>query len=146
MPTASKLVAAVLFAAVAALAAWVYIPLLPEGTQTRLLVPITAAIGLGVGWWVMGPNTGKSYAEAAATGLRTSLSIVFCAVLGFAIYVMLMRSTKMIYDGPMEAVLAVFAVMLEYGKLMGDANYIGVLVAGGILGGLITEFVGRRWS
>ena len=146
MPTAAKLVSAVLFALVAALAAQVYIPLLPDGTQTGLLIPVSAGIGLATGWLVMGGNVGRSYAEAVATGIRTSATILFFAVLGFAIYVMLMRSTKMLYDGPMEAVLAVFAIMLEYGKLMGDRSFIAVLALGGALGGLIAEFTGRRWS
>ncbi len=36
MPTAPKLFSAVFFALVAALAAHVFIPVLPEGTQTKL--------------------------------------------------------------------------------------------------------------
>lgn len=145
MPTAAKLVAAVLFALLGAVGAIVYIPLLPDGTQTGWLIQGCAALGLISGWRVMGANVGRSYAEAVATGLRTIITTVFFAVLLFAIYVMIRRSMNMMYDGPMEAVLAVFAIMLEYGKLMLNRDFIVVLALGGALGGAISEFVGRRW-
>ena len=145
MPTAAKLVAAVLFALLAAAGAVLYIPLLPEGTQTGWLIPGGAGLGLICGWLVMGANVGRSYGEAVATGLRTIVTTVFFAVLLFAIYVMIMRSMHMLYKGPLEALLAVFAIMLEYGKRMVDRTFIGTLALGGAIGGVIAEFVGRRW-
>ncbi len=145
MPTAAKLIAAVFFALVAAAGAMTYIPLLPEGTQTGWLIPGCAGLGLVSGWMVIGANVGRNYAEAIATGLRTIITAVFFAVLLFAIYVMIIRSMHMLYKGPMEAILAVFAIMLEYGKLMFDRNFIAVLAVGGAIGGVISEFVGRRW-
>ncbi len=146
MPTTAKLVSAIVFALVAALAAQVYIPLLPDGTQTGLLIPVCAGLGLAIGWMTMGSNVGRPYLESMATGIRTTVTILFAAVLVFAVYQMMLRSTRMLYDGPMEALLAVFAIMLEYGRLMGDRSFIGVLALGGILGGLLAEFTGRRWS
>lgn len=146
MPTAAKLIGALVFAALAAVAAQVYIPLLPEGTQTRWMREICGGIGLIIGWLVMGRNAGRGYADAAAMGIRASVTVVFLALLGFSIYVMVVRSTRMMYDGPMEAVLDVFNLMLNYGKLMLEARFIGVLAVGGVLGGMITEYFGRRWS
>jgi len=145
MPTAAKLVAAVIFALVAAAGAILYIPLLPDGTQTGWLIPGCAGLGLISGWRVMGANVGRSYAEAVATGLRAIITTVFFAGLLFAIYVMIMRSMHMLYKGPLEALLAVFAIMLEYGRLMFDPTFIGVLALGGAIGGVVAEFVGRRW-
>ena len=145
MPTAAKLVAAVLFALVAAAGAAIYIPLLPEGTRTGWLIPGCAGLGLISGWRVMGANVGRSYGEAIATGLRAIITALFFAVLLFAVYVMIMRSMHMLYKGPLEALLAVFAIMLEYGKRMVDRTFIGTLALGGAIGGVIAEFVGRRW-
>ena len=145
MPTAAKLIAAVFFALVAAAGAMTYIPLLPEGTQTGWLIPGCAGLGLVSGWMVMGANVGRNYAEAIATGFRTVATTVFFAVLLFAINEMINKSMNMMYKGPMEAILAVFAIMLEYGKLMFDRNFIAVLAVGGAIGGVISEFVGRRW-
>lgn len=146
MPTAAKLAAAALFAALAFLAAEVYRPLLPEGTQTGWLRLGSAAIGLICGWRIMGRLHGKGYYAATGSGVRTSVTVLFWAVLAFSIYTMVYRSTKMLYDDAGEAVLAVFDLMLSYGKLMLDAQFIGVLLLGGLVCGLVTEFVGRRWS
>lgn len=146
MPTAAKLVAAALFAALALLAAEIYRPLLPEGTQTGWLHLGSAAIGLICGWRIMGRLVGKGYLTAMNTGIRVSVTVLFWALLAFSIAVMIRRSTKMLYDDAGEAILAVFALMLDYAKLMLDAQFIAAVLLGGLLCGWLTEFVGRRWS
>jgi hypothetical protein len=146
MPTAAKLTAAVAFAIVAYLAAVAFVPHLPEGSQIGLFREITAVIGFGTGWLVMGGLVGHSYRDAAGSGVRTSVTLVFCALLGFSIYLMVKKSFKMIYDGPMEAVLAVFEIMMEYGRMMLVPDVLGVLALGGVLGGIAAEWAGRRWS
>lgn len=147
MPTAAKAVAAVLFALVGYFAAQaVKMPgVMPEGTQFGWFSEITAGIGFLCGWIVMGGLVGRGYGEAAASGLRVSVTIVFWALLGFATYDMVMQSMKMIYDGPMEAVLDVFDIMLNYGKRLGTMQIIGTLAIGGVLAGCAAEWAGRRW-
>lgn len=146
MPTASKLFAATAFAIVAWLAVHAYIPTLPEGTQTKGFREIAALVGFLCGWRVMGRQTGKGYVEAASKGLLTSVVTLFWLLLGFSIYVMIQRSTKMIYDGPMEAVVAVFGLMLDYAKLLAAPATPLVLAIGGVIGGWLAEFAGKRWS
>ena len=146
MPTAAKLVAAVAFALLGVISALVYIPGLPEGAQIGWLREGSAVIGLLCGWFVMGRLTGRRYAESMSTGVRTSVTVVFWVLLVFSIYVMVQRSTKMLYDGPMEAVLAVFDLMLGYGRLMLTKELIGTVLLGGLFGGAVSEFAGRRWS
>jgi hypothetical protein len=58
MPTAPKLFSAVFFALVAALAAHVFIPVLPEGTQTKMFRELSAVIGFFCGWFIMGDQPG----------------------------------------------------------------------------------------
>ena len=145
MPTAAKIIGAVTFAALALLLATLYIPQLPEGTQLGRFREITAAIGFVVGWLVMGPLAGRGYRAAVETGMRTSITVVFWALLGFSIYIMVDRSMKMMYDGPMEAVLGVFQLMIEYGRKMLVPAVIGAVILGGIVAGLFTEWTGKRW-
>jgi hypothetical protein len=144
MPTAAKLVAAFAFAALSLLIATLYIPQLPKGTQLGYFRQITAAIGLLCGWWIMGNMVGRGYRAAAESGLRTSVTIVFWALLGFSIYIMIDRSMRMMYDGPMEAVLGVFQLMIEYGKKMLVPDVMIAVLFGGILAGQLTEWVGKR--
>ena len=145
MPTGAKLIAAVMFALVGWLSARAYIPMLPESTRTGFFAEIMAALGFMLGWLTLGPNMGRGYSEAASLGLRTSLLLVFWGLLGFSIFFMIQRSTKMIYDNVGAAVLDVPMLMLQYGRLLGSNEVIGTLVLGGLLGGMVTEFGGRRW-
>lgn len=145
MPTAAKLFAAVCFAIVGWLAAHAHIPALGETGVVGPFRELTAAVGAIVGWRVMGGNAGKGYGAAIGTGMRTSVTLVFFALLGFSTYHMIKQSTKMVYDGPMDAVLGIFDFMMKNGQLMLTPNVIGVLAIGGALGGLIVEWAGRKW-
>lgn len=146
MPTASKLTAAVLFALLAFVILHTLIPHLPEGTQIGRAREISTAVGFAVGWLLMGKQTGQGYKVALSTGLMTSVAVVFWALLGFSIYLMIRKSMRMMYDGPMEAVLGVFDLIVEYGRTMLVPDVLAVVVVGGFVGGLVTEWAGKRWS
>lgn len=146
MPTASKIVAAICFAIFGAIGATVVIPAFPEGMQFGYFVPITAFIGLLNGWWVMGRLTGHGYRDAMGSGVRTAITIVVWTLLVFAIYEMVKRSTNVNrYDGPMEAVVSAFGLMLEYGAVLLSPKILGTFLVGGLVGGAITEWAGKRW-
>ena len=146
MPTGAKLVAAVCFAIVGWLAAEAYIPQLPEDTRTGYFREIMAVLGFVLGWMTLGPNVGRGYADAASIGMRTSFLLVFWGLLGMSIYFMVRRSTRMIYDNAGDAALDVPMLMLQYAGLMGSVPLIAVLAVGGAIGGVLTEFAGRRWK
>ena len=146
MPTASKLVAAVAYALLGFLAAQTFVKYLPEGTPLGYFREITAAIGFITGWLVMGKLTRKGYREAINAGLVTALILVFWTLLAFSMYFMLRKSMRMMYDGPMEAVLGIFQLMFDYGKMLLVPDMLGVILVGGIVAGLVTEWAGKRWS
>lgn len=145
MPTAARLVAAIIFAGVAFLAANVYVPLLPAGTQTGWFAAVSAGFGAVVGWMVMGALAGRGTTAAMGYGVRTSVTIVFWVGLFLSIREMILRSMNLRYDGPMEAVIGTFDIAIDYGRLMVDPQLLAVLGLGGLLGGLVTEFASRRW-
>ena len=146
MPTGAKLVAAVCFAIVGWLAAEAYIPQLPADTRTGYFREIMALLGFVLGWMTLGPNVGRGYADAASIGMRTSFLLVFWGLLGMSIYFMVRRSTRMIYDNAGDAALDVPMLMLQYAGLMGSVPLIAMLAVGGAIGGVLTEFAGRRWK
>jgi hypothetical protein len=145
MPTAARLVAALVFAAVSLLAASIYIPLLPEGTQARWFPAVSAAIGALTGWLVMGRLVGRGSTAAMGFGVRTAVTTVFWVGLLFSVREMVLRSMNLRYDGPMEAVTGTFDIALEYGLLLLDPQLLAVLGLGGLLGGLAAELAARRW-
>ena len=146
MPTAAKLVAALTFAALGYLAAEVFKASMPERTVWGYFSLISAGTGLLCGWALMGDLVGRGYRAAMGYGLRTMIQAVGLVVIGFSIYDAVLRSTKLRYDGPMEAVLGMFQFALEYLGKMATPQMIGTLLLGGILGGVAAEWANRRWK
>lgn len=146
MPTAAKLVAGAFFAALGYLMAEAFKMTQPESMQFGLLSEICAGIGLLCGWIVMGPLVGRGYDRAWGLGVRTALTTVFWATLLFSVYEMVLRSMKLRYDNPMEAVIGAIALVLEYGGAMMDQRFILTVFIGGIMGGLMSEWTSRRWT
>jgi hypothetical protein len=147
MPTAAKLFAAFAFGLVGFFAAEVMKPSFPEGMNLGWFSVICGLIGIYVGWSVMGANAGHGTSRAMATGLRASATIVFWAVVGFSIYEMLVRSIDKRYNGVMEAVLGTFELAYDYGALLLTSHMtLFVLVVGGILGGMFSDWAAKRWT
>ena len=146
MPTAAKMVAAVCFAVFGVVLALTVKPVLPEGTRFGYFVEITGFIGLLNGWLVMGRLAGHGYRDAIGSGARTAITIVIWALIVFSIYEMVVLSTKLRFDGPMEAVIGAFGIMLDYGKLLLTPRILGTILIGGMIGGWFTEFAAKRWK
>lgn len=145
MPTAGRLFAALAFALVGLFAAWAFRPLMPPTTEFGSFVPISVVLGAICGWKVLGPRAGRGWRLAIGAGLSTSVVLLVVALILFSGREMLLRALRGRYDGPMDATVATFGVVLEYLSLMGDLRFLGVLVLGGILGGLLAETGQRIW-
>lgn len=150
MPTASKLVAALCFAFTGFFVAESYRMGLIAREQSGLAFDgmqlVMAAIGAICGWRIMGRLAGKGWAAAMGTGLRTAVTVVFWALLLFAIQRMVRKALQRLYgDSPMEAVVDIFALMLDYAMQLAQPEVLVAILLGGVLGGLATEWAGRRW-
>ena len=144
MPTAARLAAAFAFAAVGFFAAELYKPGLPPETQWGRFTLICALIGLLAGWVIMGRLAGRGTRAALGNGLRTAAVMVFYAMVIFAVYEMILRSLRKRYGGVFEAVEGTFDIILIYGTGLLRPEPLIVLVVGGMLAGLLTEWVARR--
>jgi len=145
MPTAAKLFAAFAFAALAFFAAEVFKPHMSEGTQFGAFVPISALIGLVSGWRVMGPAAGKGNWMAVNNGIKTAACMLGLALVVFSIEGMLVLAFRRAYDGPMEAIIGIFGVGVDYLLRVLAWDMLAVLLIGGALGGLLSEWAARRW-
>lgn len=146
MPTASKLVAALLFGALAWFASDLVRPLLPEGTQDRLFSPLNAAVGALMGWTIMGARAGQSMRMSLGYGLTTAAITVFWCLLIWSGYLMIEASMRLRYNGPMDALQNMGAMMIDYARLMATPTVIGSLAVGALVFGWLTEQVARRYS
>ena len=143
MPTAAKLIGAVVFFGIGWLAALQVIETFPEGTPATWFPLTIALIGLWQGWTVAGWHAGKGY--AIANGLETSIRLALIGLAIFALRTMLLRAFDMRYDGVGEALLAAGDLFVDYGLQSLTLPIWGVLLVGGAIGGLICETVARRW-
>lgn len=145
MPTAAKLFAAFGFALVAFFTAEVFKPHMPEGTEFGLLSPVSALLGAFCGWKVMGPAVGHGYIESFNGGLKTSLILTLLALFVFSTEEMLVKAFQRDYKSPMEAVVGIVQLALEFIQKMFVLDVLIVLLLGGALAGMLSEWAARRW-
>lgn len=146
MPTAAKLVGGILFALIGAAVALRLPHYLPEGMKTGLLLPITVVIAGLIGWRLAGTRSGNQrYTEAAGTGLVAVAVTVLTLLFTFGLIEMLRLTQRMIYKGPMEAVIGIFEQALKFAPLLWQNDLLLVMGIGGVLAGLACEAAGRRW-
>lgn len=146
MPTAARLASALSLGGLAWLASDMVRPLMPPETAFGWFNYVNLALGLLCGWFIMGGRAGRGYAEAIGNGLTGVLALVFWAFFAQSFNLMLKQALEKNFDGPVEALVAVFGNALDYAQFLGDATLIGTLLIGGIASGLLAEFVARRWS
>ncbi|MDH5529367.1 MAG: TrgA family protein [Paracoccaceae bacterium] len=145
MPTAAKLFAAFAFAVLAFFAAEVFKPYMDEGTQFGAFSIVSGLVGLVCGWRIMGPEAGQGNWMAVSSGLKTSACTVGLALVIFSIEEMLVLAFRRAYDGPMEAVVGAIGLGVDFVLRMLQWDFLAVIIIGGALGGLLSEWAARRW-
>lgn len=145
MPTANNLVAALCLAFLGAVVAELVKPQMPEGYDFGYFTLVSAALGLAVGWKVMGPRAGRGGMMAINNGITGVLTLMVVGLLVFGGNEMLARALKRRYDEPIEAIQQIVELAMEFGLYLLDVRVIGVLVIGAVLSGFLTEAAYRRW-
>ena len=146
MPTAAKLVAAIVLALTGFLVAQAATPFFPEGQRVGWLYPVSILVPVICAWRTTGRMVGKSYWSGLNAGIYGMFVSVFFVLLAFAAGEMLKRSIKLRYDGPMEAITAMFGIAVEYGAVLLNPPPLIALFVGGVLAGVAAEWANRRWA
>lgn len=145
MPTTSRLVAAVCLAFLAFVMSRQIMPLMPEGMNFGYFIYVNMAIGVLVGWKVMGSRAGRGTTSAINNGLTGVAALVFWGLFVQACYEMFDQAMHNRFDGPFEALLAILDIGAEYGLVLLTPTLILTAAIGGALAGLATEQAWRRW-
>lgn len=145
MPTAARLVAALVLGATAVAVSEMIKPLMPEGMDFGWFTWVNAVLGVLCGWVVIGRRAGAGLGAATGYGLTGMGALVFWAILLQAGYEMLRLSLRRRYDGPVEALEDMVAIALEHAQLLLTPHLAAALVAGGVLAGLAAEIANRHW-
>ena len=146
MPTAAKMVAAIILALTGFLAAQAVVPYLPEGQRIPWLYWVSIGVPIVCAWRTIGRLVGKSYWSAFNTGLYGLFVSGFFVLLCFAAGEMIKRSIRLRYDGPMDAIVAMFGIAIEYAALLLNPPVLITLLVGGAVAGLAAEWTNRRWA
>ncbi len=146
MPTAPKLVAAILMAVLGYVTAELIIGHLPPEVRTNLFREISAFLGLLVGWRFLGRRAGAGFGTALGFGLSAAAALVLCGLVYFSGYEMIIRALRKSYDGPFEGLLGMMDIAIQNLDLLGYADVLGVLIVGGLIVGLLTEAAAKRWT
>lgn len=145
MPDAAKLMAALLIGMVAFIVSYQIMPLMPESTDFGSFVYVNTILGIATGWVVMGKRAGRGITAAINNGLGGAMMLVLWGLFIHSCYQMFDRALSNWYNGFFSAMAAIFQFMAEYALILIDVNVLTVLVVGGTLAGLATEFAWRTW-
>lgn len=145
MPTAARLIAALVLAATAWVVSQTVKQYLPEGLDFGWFDYLNMALGLLVGWIVIGSRSGRGLSSAIGNGLTGAVILTFWGIFLQAANEMLQKSMNRRYDGPTEAILDIFEMCWEYVLHVVNPDVAGPLFLGGILAGILSELASRVW-
>ena len=144
MPTAARLTAAIMFGALSLAFAYMASPYFPEAREPYYWYPLCGALGVVCGWVISGTRAGRGYVAGVGNGITSTIAIIFWIYFLMSFADMIKKSLRKSYDGPIEALINVFQIMLDWLALFAVPQLGILLAAGALVGGLVTEFVGRR--
>ncbi len=145
MPTGARLTAALCLALLAFILSSEIMPLMPEGTDFGYFTLINIAIGLIIGWVVMGKRAGRGFVPAINNGIGGVAVMLFWGLFIQGTYEMFRLAMRNRYDGPFEALSAIFTIGLDYAIVIFVPVVIVTVLVGALLSGLVTEHASRRW-
>lgn len=146
MPTAAKAIAALCLAALGYVASELVKTLLPEIQNFGIFSEFNAALGLLVGWIVVGRRAGRGTKDAIANGLTGVAALIFWSLFINASNEMFQLSLKRRFSGPVEAFAAIFEIGIEYGQILINPLMIVTFLIGALITGYLSEFAARRWG
>lgn len=145
MPTAGRLAGALAFLIYGWYIGGLMVPFFPEGNPPDFLIPLCIVIGIICGWKVVGSRTKHGYQAAIGNGLTGAFAFSFWVIFLVSLHQMIQKAMRRLYDGPMEGVVDIFALMVDLGRQLADLNLILSVVIGGIIGAWIAEYFAKRY-
>ena len=145
MPTASKLIASICLLIVAFLVSSMIIENGEEGKNYGYFTYVNMALGVICGWWIMGKRAGRGWTAAINNGLTGIAALVFWGLFVQGVNEMLKLAMRHKYEGPFEALIAIFQIGVEFGQQLITPEILWTLAIGALVTGLATEEASRRW-
>ena len=147
MPTTGRLTGAVLYGALALLLAVLLLDRFGDSGAPKYWLALCGIVGVVVGWTVVGSrSSGRGgVGIAIGTGITGAAAMAFWVLFFLSGYDMIIQSMRGAYDGPVEAVIGVFEIMVDYAVQFYDPVVVAVWLFGGAVAGIVTTAVGQRY-
>ena len=145
MPTAGRLAGALTFMALAYFATAMMLPLFPEGAEPARFLEVNLFAACIAGWVTVGQRAGRGTVAAFGVGVTGLAVFLFWMFFIHAVDEMLEEAFRRAYDGPVEAVVAIFEIMTEFGYMLLRPPVVSLLFLGSIAAGLLTEYFARNF-
>lgn len=145
MPTAAKLIAAILLAILTMIVSEQLKLQLPEGTVFGQFTFLNGLIALGIGWRFIGGASGGGFFRAINTGLTGVVVLISLLSFYHATRQMILASMQNSYSTLAGALQDIPRRMVDNGLYLIDQEILLTLGIGGVVIGLATEAARRRW-
>lgn len=146
MPTAAKLISAIILAAVGWMCGELVKPLMPEGRDLSYLSPTTAIAGLFVGWFYLGPRADKGLGTSGANAGTTLFVQVIVTLFAFSFAEMISNSLRKRYEGPIEALQDIFIIGFNMVIEYTTAEIAAVAILGAFIASSSAFYAARKWG
>ncbi|MEM8789584.1 MAG: TrgA family protein [Pseudomonadota bacterium] len=150
MPTAARLVAAIVLGALTAVMVFVLIAYYPEEpwerSQTRL-VQTFAVVGALVGWFSLGKRAGQESGVGISLGIRAALTTTAWLLFVLSVNHVINRiiDSQLAGARPMQAIWEVVEKAVEYFGFLLHGQIIAIGLGLGIIAGIITARAQKAW-
>ncbi|RMD49391.1 MAG: hypothetical protein D6832_01825 [Alphaproteobacteria bacterium] len=151
MPTAGRLIAAVVLALAAWGAALAYRRTLPPEVVATWLPETVGALGLVIGWLSVGRRLGvrsrpAGAGRALAAGLQGALLVLVWAAFGFGVRQMLIETLDRRLKGLEEAFFRLAELFWLNLASAADPLTLALLIGGGVASGVLGRAALMRWG
>ncbi len=146
MPTAARLVASTCLMIIAFLVSSMIIANGEEGKDYGYFTTVNIVLGLACGWKIMGWRAGRGWTAGINNGLTGVAALVFWGLFVQGTYEMFRQAMRHRFDGPFEAILAIFQLSFGFAEQLWASNILWTLAVGAVVTGLLTEIAARRWN
>ena len=146
MPTAEKLVGALAFGALGFVLFIAMARIVADttngGSIPGFVMFVCTGAGLCFGWVICGTNA-KSLRSGIGNGYTALVAQSLAVLAIMSMVTMYTRATRGRYDGPMDAVMGAFGIVVENVHLFATIDIAMILVIGGFVCGAVTGLVGQ---
>ena len=145
MPTAARLAGAAMFVLLALVASSMMVPLFGDGAVPRQFHAINVFAALLAGWATLGSRAGQGITASFANAFTALGVFLFWMLFVHGFNEMIDRAFRKYYDGPLEAIVAVFERMIDIASRVLTVETVLLLVIGSLLASFAAEYAARHF-